>query len=132
MLDINFFDDPTSAPRAREDVRFKQLGFFVHPPDGRRIGIGFDITPFIERPSIEVVAVNARGERAGTLTVVQTLQANFNLTLHLRDKEPTAAYTIMATLYYSSPENGRMDVHQLTGALDVTAPPRQFTVSAGS
>lgn len=122
MMNINFFDDPMQGPRAREDVRFNRLGLYVHPEGGRRIAVGFDITPFRERPSIEVIAVNARGERAGTLTVIETLDTNFHLTMHLRDREPTDVYTVAATLYYAMPETGRMDVHTLQATVDVTAP----------
>lgn len=128
MIDIDFFDDPESAPRAREDVRFKRLKLIVRPPDGRRIGVNFEITPFIERPSIEVTATNARGEPAGALTVVQTLQADFGLTLHLRDREPTATYRLTAILYYASPELGRMDVHQVEGMIDITTFPQEYLI----
>lgn len=128
MIDIDFFDDPEATPHAREDVRFKRLKLLVRPPDGRRIGVNFEITPFIERPSIEVTAVNARSEPAGTLTVVQTMQANFGLTLHLRDREPTAVYRLTATLYYASPELGRMDVHRMEGMIDISAPPQEYLI----
>lgn len=119
MMDINFFDDPLQGPRAREDVRFNQLGLYVHP-DGRRIAVGFDITPFRERPSIEVQLFNLLGEPAGSLTVIETLESNFHLTMHLRDRSPTSEYTVRATLYYATPEEGRMDVHTLSGTVDVT------------
>ncbi len=125
-MNINFFDDPGRAPRVREEVRFQRLGFYIHPPDGRRIAVGFDITPFIERPSIEVAVTNAQGEKAGSLTVIQTLAANFHLTLHLRDHSPTDTYTVEATLYYASPEEGRQMVDRLTATLDVTRPGQEF------
>lgn len=119
MMNINFFDDPLEGPRAREDVRFNQLGLYVHP-DGRRIAVGFDITPFRERPSIEVQLFNLLGEPAGSLTVIETLESNFHLTMHLRDRNPTSEYTVRATLYYATPEEGRTDVHTLTGTVDVS------------
>lgn len=125
-MNINFFDDPDQAPRVREEVRFQRLGFYVHPPDGRRIAVGFDITPFIERPSIEVAVTNAVGEKAGSLTVIQTLATNFHLTLHLRDRNPTDTYTVEALLYYTSPEEGRLLVDRLTAALDVSRPGQEF------
>lgn len=116
---INFFDDPLETPKPREDVRLKQLGLFVYP-DGRRIAVGFDITPFLERPSIEVRVVNANGEVAGSLNVIQTLESNFNLTMHLRDKEPTEIYEITAVLYYTPSNEPRMIVHTLTRTFNTT------------
>ncbi len=98
MIEVNFFEDPSKAPRSRDDVRFNQLGVYIHE-GGRRIAVGFDITPFIERPSIEVTVKNILGNPAGNLTVVETLDSNFSLTLHLRDREPTDVYEVSATLY---------------------------------
>ena len=117
-MDINFFDDASKAPKSREDVRLQQLGLYLHE-DRRRVSVGFDITPFIERPCIEVTAVNDRGERAGSLHVIETLEANFSLVMHLRDKEPTDKYEIKAVLYYATPETERMDVHSLSRTLDL-------------
>lgn len=116
-MQINFFDDPLEAPKSREDVRLKTLGLYLHE-DRQRVAVGFDITPFIERPSIEVIATNERGEKAGSLHVIETLDANFSLVMHLRDQEPTALYEIRAILYYATPETERMDVHSVTRTLD--------------
>lgn len=132
MLHINFFDDPSKAPRAREDVRFNQLAVYVHPDSSRRLAVGFDITPFIERPSVEVRAINAQGELAGTLTVIQSNESNFHLTLHLRDKQPTDIYQITATLYYTPPIDGdlsRMEVDAKTVAVDVSKRGTQVSVT---
>lgn len=123
-MNIRFFDDPLESPNSREDVRIKQLGLFVFE-DKRRVAVGFDITPFLERPSIDVDAVNANGQFAGTMTIVNANAPNFTLTLHLRDKEPTDSYTIRVTLYYASPESDRQDVHTLTRTVDVTRPGTQ-------
>jgi hypothetical protein len=120
-MDIQFFDNPMEAPKLREDVRLKALGLYMYE-DGRRVAVGFDLTPFIERPSIEVHVVNARGEPAGWLNVIQTLDANFSLTMHLRDKNPTERYEVTAVVYYQTPETERMDVHQVTRMLDATRP----------
>ncbi|HEX6386357.1 MAG TPA: hypothetical protein VF177_16925 [Anaerolineae bacterium] len=117
-MHVNFFDE---SPKPREDVRIKNLGLYVYP-DRRRLAVGFDITPFLERPSIEVKITNARGEPAGSLNVIETLDANFSLTMHLRDKEPTDLYEITATLYYATPETERVDVHTKTATFDVTEP----------
>ena len=115
---VNFFDDPLQSPRPREDVRINQLGLHVFP-DGRRVAIGFDITPFLERPSIDVTVTNAVGEEAAALTVIEAYETNFSLTMHLRDKEPAQTYTVQAELYYRSPEEGRQTVHIETATFDV-------------
>ena len=119
MQPINFFDDPEKRGRAREDVRLKQLGLFVYE-DGRRVAIGFNLTPFQERPSIEVTATNGHGQVAGSLTIIEALSPNFNLTMHLRDKEPTDNYDVEAIVYYKGEDGARMEVDRMKGSIDVT------------
>lgn len=123
-MQIQFFDDPEKAPKSREDVRLNDLGLYVYP-DGRRVAVGFNLTPFLEKPCIEVRVVNERGEPAGWLNVIETIDANFSLTIHLRDKEPTDLYQVTATVYYQTPETDRMDVHQVVKQLDMTKPGEQ-------
>ena len=124
-MQIDFFDDPQKTPRSRTEVRINQLGLFIYP-DGRRLAVGFDITPFLERPSIEVNIYNSRGESAGSLNVIETLETNFNLTMHLRDRAPTELYTIEAELYYLTTENERATVHRHQTSFDITKPGEQI------
>ena len=125
MQPINFFDDPEKRGRAREDVRLKQLGLFVYE-DGRRVAIGFNLTPFQERPSIEVTATNEHGQVAGSLTIIEALSPNFNLTMHLRDHEPTGNYDVEAIVYYKGEDGARMEVDRMKGSIDVTTPGEQL------
>lgn len=121
---VQFFEDPLRGPRPREEVRFNQLGLFVHE-DGRRIAVGFDITPFLDRPSIQVVVTNESGQEAATFSIIEATQPNFNVTVHLRDDEPTELYTVEAYLYYSSPGEPRTVVDKATGILNSSSPGEQ-------
>lgn len=118
-MHVQFFDDPADRPRNREDVRFNQLGLYMHP-DGRRLAVGFDITPFVERPSILVNITNAAGEEAASLTIIETLQPSFSVTLHLRDQQPTDIYEVEVVLYYRSLDGERLVVDRRTRQLDAT------------
>ncbi len=118
-MDIKFFDDPFEGPKPREEVRIKQLGLYMHE-DGRRVAVGFDLTSFLERPSLQVTFINERGEEAGSLHVIESLQTNFSLTVHLRDKEPTEMYEVTAVVYYATPETDRVDVHTFNRKLNRT------------
>ena len=121
---INFFDDPLEMPRPREEVRLKQLGFFVYP-EGRRVAVGFELTPFLEKPSIELAITNALGDPAGRLTVIEALETSFSLTIHLRDKTPTERYDVLALVYYGAPGEPRQVVHELTRSFDASRPGEQ-------
>lgn len=119
-MQIDFFDNPGETPKSREDVRIKQLGLFLFE-DRNRVAVGFDITPFLERPCIEVKLTNANGEPAGSLNVIDTLDTNFSLTMHLRDREKTDTYEVSVVVYYAHPEEEeRMVVHSFTRQLDRT------------
>lgn len=121
MQPLNFYDDPKGQGNAREDVRLKQLGLFVYE-DGRRVAIGFNLTPFAERPSLEVTATNSEGHLAGSMTVIEALSPNFSLTMHLRDSHPTDTYSFEAVVYYKDEQGERMNVDHKRGVIDVTVP----------
>ena len=102
-MDIQFFFDPDNQPRSREDVRIKQIGLFVHD-EGRRVTFGLELTPFLERPCIDVEITNADGQQAGMLSVIEQVTPNFSLVLHLRDEERRDPYRLRTVIYYTTPE----------------------------
>jgi hypothetical protein len=108
-MNITFFDDPQEAPRPREDVRIKMIGLFVYP-EARRMAFTLELTPFIERPCIDVQLQNGLGQPAGSLSVIETLNPVFNLTLHLRDQQTVDPYQLTAKIYYMTPDTERTDV----------------------
>lgn len=122
MQPISFFDSGFELGKDRADVRLRNLGVYVYE-EGRRVAVGFELTPFRERPSLEVTATNARGEPAGTMMVIEALSPNFSLTLHLRDRVPTDLYRLEAVVYYPAEEGeGRMVVDRKFATFDATQP----------
>jgi hypothetical protein len=128
-MHIQFFDDPLKRPGSREDVRILRLGFYVYP-DRRRVAVGFELTRFIERPSLEIELTNSLGEPAGTLTVIEALEPNFTLTVHLRDTQPADEYAANVVLYYTDePGAPRQVVQQVTGSFP--AEPGEYLLDFG-
>jgi hypothetical protein len=121
---VQFYDDPVGGVNSRDKVRFNQLGLFIYE-DGRRIAVGFDITPFAERPSIEVLVTNKDGVEAASLTVIEAIENRFNLTMHLRDSQPSSPYKIEAILYYQLPDSERVIVDKIVRNFDSTKPGEQ-------
>lgn len=110
-MDINFFDNSFEIPKAREDVRFKQIGLFIYP-DLRRVAVGLEMTPFREPPCIDIVISNSAGVIAGSMVLIEANSPNITLTMHLRDREPTAEYELSAQIYYDHPEQkARQNYH---------------------
>ncbi|MBP7998306.1 MAG: hypothetical protein KA314_03230 [Chloroflexi bacterium] len=129
-MHVNFFEDPLLAPKAREDVRFNRLGMYVYP-DRRRVAVGFDITPFLERPSLEVNINNDGGQRAASLNVIETNESNFSLTMHLRDQSPTDVYHVQIILYYAKPGEEKLVVDQQSATFTLTLPGDQIIYQIG-
>lgn len=126
-MDIQFFDNPLEGPRSRADVRIKQIGLFLYP-EARRLAFGIELTRFGERPSIEVTITNGDGQPAGSLHVIETMTPNFTLHMHLRDQDTVNPYELTAVVYYSAPEEERVDVTSQTVTFDATVPGEQLFV----
>ena len=123
-MEIKFFEDPLEGPQSREDVRIEKLGLFLFE-DLRRVQVGFALTPFRERPSLQVTITNPQGDEVSSLHVIESLDTNFSLTMHLRDTEPSETYQVTVTLYYATPETERQDIQTISRTLDATKPGNQ-------
>jgi hypothetical protein len=121
---IQFYDDPRGELRPREEVRFNQIGLFVYE-DKKRVALGFDITPFAERPSIQVTVKDSEGAEAANLSVIEALQPNFTITIHLRDGSPIREYHLEAILYYLEEDGKRLIVDSTKKSFDATKPGEQ-------
>lgn len=118
-MDIRFFDDPLEQPRPREDVRIRQIGLYLYP-EQRRLAFGVELTPFIERPSIEVLITNGEGAPSGSLHVIETMTPSFSLIMHLRDRATVNPYEVTTILYYAWPEDRqRLEVDRQVVVFDL-------------
>ncbi len=99
-MDIQFFDNRDEAPKNREDVRILR-GRIEVAPEGRRVAVDIELTPFIERPTIELRLTNDRGEPAGLSNVIETLDRTLRMVMHMRDKTPAETYRLQARIYYA-------------------------------
>lgn len=99
-MEIQFFDNRDDAPKNREDVRILRARIEV-APEGRRVAVDLELTPFIERPTIELRLTNDRGEPAGLSNVIETLDRTLRMVMHMRDKQPAENYRLQARIYYA-------------------------------
>jgi hypothetical protein len=99
---INFFLNSDNL-KPRSEVRIEKLD--AQPlPDGRRVKVQLDVTPFREKPSFEIAILDAAGARVGGTTVIEAMTFRLELTLHLRGvAQPEGDYTLHVALYYEDP-----------------------------
>jgi len=100
MSELHFYEDPDDAlPRAKEDMRFTAVA--VQPyADGRRVKLNFKLTPFMERPSVDISVTNAAGHEVASLSLIEAMDTEFDFTIHLRGPTPEGEHTVRLTMFY--------------------------------
>lgn len=93
-----FFPEDNLTRNVPEETRITSLSAQPYP-DGRRIHINIEMTPFQKRPHIEIVLTDADHEEVATTTIVEPMGWKLELTMHVRG-ELHNPYTLEATLYY--------------------------------
>lgn len=87
-------------------------------PDGYRLHVNIEITPFQKRPHIEVTLKDCDGEEVASSSIVEPLGWKLEFTMHIRG-ELKNPYTLDAKLYYP---DGPSDEPK-TFTFDVLPPP---------
>ena len=99
-MDI-FFSDPDDVPQPPEEVKIRELEAKAYP-DGRRVAIRFHITPFLQKPNIEIDIYNQDGKKVSSLSVVEAMENRMDFTMHLREPEPQGSYNVKMRLFYTN------------------------------
>ena len=68
-------------------------------PDGYRLRVNSEMTPFQQRPHLEVSLKDADGEEVASSSIVEPLSWKIEFTMHIRG-ELKNPYTLEATLFY--------------------------------
>jgi hypothetical protein len=96
--EVEFFE-PEQVPRPKEEVTFRSL--IASPyPDGRRVRLKVALTPFLERPNLEFEIFNEGGQSVGALSIIESMDHDFELTMHIRGPVPVGRHTVRARLFY--------------------------------
>ena len=98
-MDI-FFNDPSDVPLPPDQIEVRELTGQPND-DGSRVLVKFEITPFQERPNIEIALTNETGDQVAGLSVVEAIENKMDFTLHMREKQPKGSYTISMQVVYT-------------------------------
>lgn len=67
-------------------------------PDGRRVVVELELTPFRSPPELELILYNAQGEEVHSMAVMGVMEPRPAYVLHLRRPDPGARYRVEARL----------------------------------
>lgn len=111
-MDI-FFQDPNEIPLPPDEVRI--LNFTATPyPDGRRVRVFMELTPFQKRPNVTVYAENAENRRVAEVSIIETMTRKMEFTMHLRGPVPVGDYYAHALVFYVPTQQEQESGEQLT------------------
>ncbi|MBK8781386.1 MAG: hypothetical protein IPO22_06200 [Anaerolineales bacterium] len=93
-----FFPEDNLTRAVPEETKIVTLSAQPYP-DGRRLRVNLEVTPFQKRPYIEVTLHNADGDEVASTNIVEPMSWKLEFTMHLRG-ELRNPYTLNARLYY--------------------------------
>ena len=78
-------------------------------PDGKRLKVGLDLTPFQEKPYLDLELTGPSGESLATTSIVEPVNWNLELNLHIRKsvRDTQGKYKLTAIISY--PDLGEID-----------------------
>lgn len=96
---MDFFLPEDHLQRAvPEETRITSLTAAPYP-DGYRLRVNIEITPFQQRPHLEVVLNDANNEEIASSSIIEPLGWKIEFTMHIRG-ELNNPYTLEARLFY--------------------------------
>lgn len=98
-MDI-FFNDPNDVPLPPDQIEIRELSAKPNP-DGSRMLVNFEITPFQERPNIELSLNNQAGKEVASVSVVEAIENRMEFTLHVREPQPYGPGTLSMQVFYT-------------------------------
>ena len=83
------------------ETRFMEVRVEPWPEDERKVRVHLQITPFLERPNIEVIIKDPQEEEVASIYIVESIDDRMTFTMHIRNPEMIhGLYTLNATLSY--------------------------------
>ena len=109
-----------------EETRITSLNAEPYP-DGYRLRVNIEITPFQKRPHLEVTLNDADGEEVASSSIVEPLSWKIEFTMHIRG-ELNNPYSLEAQLFY--PDGPRAELQ--TFQFRVEPPPTPVNPNSAS
>jgi hypothetical protein len=112
-----FFPEDNLTRTVPEETKISSLTAQSYP-DGYRVRVNIEVTPFQKRPYIEVLLADSNGAEVASTSIVEPMSWKLEFTMHIRG-ELKNPYKLSARLYY--PEGPSAE--PFTYSFDVEPPP---------
>lgn len=107
MDDINLYLQNNDNLLPRDQVKITEVTATPYP-GGRRVNVAIAITPFRERPNLEIAILrvpddgeDAQSKPVASTSVITIMTFRVDFNLHLRGVEdPAGTYSVKVALYY--------------------------------
>lgn len=100
MDDIELFLQNNDNLLPRDQVKINSVTAVPYP-DGKRVNVAVEVTPFRERPNLEITIRSADNKRVANAAAIAIMNFKVDFNLHLRGVENVAGeYTVSVQLYY--------------------------------
>ena len=98
-MDDIFFFEQGGDQKPPAEVQIEQLT--AQPmADGKRIKVALVVTPFLEKPNLELEIVDSEGRVVSSADILETMTIKMELTMHIRSASSEGEHTLRASLYY--------------------------------
>jgi len=108
-----FLTDPDIERLAPADTRLLDLRAEPYP-DGKHLRITLELTPFQQKPYLELTLTDSAGEVVAATTIVEPVAWRLDLTLHIRKLVATTGAVYKLTVILFFPNLGEIDHRDLT------------------
>ena len=98
--------EPGEIPVPPDEVRIRAVVIDIYP-DGRRIRVQIELTPFQSPPNLELWVENDKGDRLAHTNIIGATSAAMTLTLHLKAEETLGSHRLWLSLSYE--EEGQIE-----------------------
>ena len=78
-MEINIFNDPNDVPQPKDKIKIERVEATPYP-DGFRVHVEIDVTPFRERPNLLIVMLDEAGNNINELSVIETMHTKMEFT----------------------------------------------------
>lgn len=99
MLQPHSYQPPEDGLPPAE-IRILDLRAEPWPEDNRKVRIHLHISPFLERPNLEVTITSESGVEAAGIHIIESIDSQMTFTMHLRGIQDERKFTLSASVLY--------------------------------